>query len=295
MSAPAPALCLLDGEVLPLTEARVSPLDRGFLFGDGVYEVARIVGGGLVFWEEHRRRLADGLAATRIAPAGGVAAVERGLGALLAAAAVEEGSLYLQVTRGAGPREKIPPPTLAPTLFAFASAHGHPAPASRPQTAIAHDDHRWGRCDVKSISLMGSVLGKLAARDAGADEVLFVGSAGEVREGGSTTFLVVQDGALVTHPLGRRILPGVTRAALLAAAADLGLPVEERPPLLSERAAWQEAMTAATLLGVQPVVRLDGEPVGGGEPGPWTRRLAEAVAAREPRHLTRLPSGAAAG
>jgi D-alanine transaminase len=86
---------------------------------------------------------------------------------------------------------------------------------------------------------------------------------------------------LVTHPLGRRILPGVTRKAVLAVAADLGLAVDESPPLLAERAAWQEAMTASTLLGVQPIVRLDGEPVGDGEPGPWTRRLAAAVGERE--------------
>ena len=276
-----PDLCLLDGAILPLDEARVSPLDRGFLFGDGIYEVAKLLGGRLVLWQDHLRRLGDGLAVTRLEPAGGVAAIDRGCRELLAAAGVEEGSLYLQVTRGAGPREKIPPPTMRPTVFALVTAHPHPEPASLPQTAISHDDLRWGRCDVKSVSLMATVLGKLAARDAAADEVLFVGPGGEVREGGSTTFLVVRDGVLVTHPLGRRILPGVTRKALLAAAADLGMAVDETPPLLAERATWQEAMTASTLLGVQPVVRLDGKPVGDGEPGPWTRRLAAAVAERE--------------
>lgn len=280
-----PDLCLLDGAVLPLAEARVSPLDRGFLFGDGVYEVAKLLGGRLVLWQDHLGRLGDGLAATRLEPAGGVPAIARGCGELLAAAGVEEGSLYLQVTRGAGPREKIPPRDLPATVFAFVRGHRHPAPASQPQSVIGHEDLRWGRCDVKSVSLMATVLGKLAARDAGADEVLFVGPDGEVREGGSTTFLAVRDGALVTHPLGRRILPGVTRRAALAVAAGLGLAVEETPPLLTDRAAWQEAMLASTLLGIQPVVRLDGEPVGGGEAGPWTRRLAAAVAEHERRHL----------
>lgn len=278
-------LCLLDGSVLPLAEARISPLDRGFVFGDGVYEVAKLLGGRPVLWEDHLRRLGDGLALTRLEPAGGVPAIDRGCRELLAAARVEEGSLYLQVTRGAGPREKIPPATMRPTVFAFVTAHPHPEPASLRQAAIGHEDIRWGRCDVKTVSLMATVVGKLAARDAGADEVLFVGPGGEVREGGNTTFLVVRDGVLVTHPLGRRILPGVTRKAVLAVAAQLGLAVDETPPLLADRAAWQEAMTASTLLGVQPVVRLDGEPIGDGEPGHWTRRLAGAVAEHERERL----------
>lgn len=287
-----PDLCLLDGAVLPLAEARLSPLDRGFLFGDGIYEVARIAGGGLVLWEDHRRRLGEGLAVVRIEPAGGVAAVERGCAELLAAAGVEDGSIYLQVTRGAGRREKIPSPDLPPTVFAFVTAHPHPEPASLRQAAVTHEDLRWGRCDVKTISLMATVVGKLAARDAAADEVLFVGPAGEVREGGSTTFFVVECDRLVTHPLDRHILPGVTRKAVLAVAAELGLSVDERPPRLAVRAAWREAMTASTLLGVQPVVTLDGEQVGDGDVGPWTRRLAAALAEHERRHRTRLDARA---
>lgn len=283
-----PDLCLFDGRVQPLADARLSPLDRGFLFGDGIYDVAKLIRGRLVLWEDHRRRLADGLAVARIEPMGGVEAIERGCAELLAAAGVEEGSLYVQVSRGAGPREKIPPPTMRPTVFAFVAAHPHPEPASLPQVAITHDDIRWGRCDVKAISLMATVLGKLAARDATADEVLFVGPDGEVREGGSTTFLAIEEGRLVTHPLDRRILPGVTRKAALAAAAEIGLPVVERPPRLADRARWQEAMTCSTLLGVQPVVTLDGEPVGDGEIGGWARRLAAAVADHERRHLAPL-------
>jgi D-alanine transaminase len=129
-----PDLCLLDGAVLPLAEARVSPLDRGFLFGDGVYEVAKLLGSRLVLWQDHLRRLEDGRSATRLEPAGGVAAIAHGCGELLAAAGVEEGSLYLQVTRGAGSREKIPPPTMRPTVFAFVRGHRHPPPASQPQS-----------------------------------------------------------------------------------------------------------------------------------------------------------------
>ncbi|HUO86933.1 MAG TPA: aminotransferase class IV [Thermoanaerobaculia bacterium] len=279
-------LCSLDGTILPLAEARISPLDRGFLFGDGVYEMMKILGGEAVLWPAHRQRLADGLAVARLTPSGGVEALERACAELLASSGVGEGSLYLEVTRGAGRREKIPLPDLPATVFAWASAHPHPAPAGLPQVLVSQQDIRWGRCDVKAVSLMATVLGKLAAGDAGADEVLFVGPGGEVREGGSTSFFVLRDGVLVTHPLGHRILPGVTRKALLAVAGELGLAVDETPPRLAERTTWDEAMIASTLLGVQPVTALDGAPIGQREPGPWTRRLASAVADHERRHTS---------
>ena len=273
--------CHLDGRWLPLAEARVHPLDRGFLFGDGVYEVVKVAGGRLLFLAEHLARLADGLAALAIElPGGGerVAAVCR---ELASRAGLGDGSLYLQVTRGAGPREKLPPTGLPPTFFAFPSVHPHAPHASRGLAAVSQPDVRWGRCDVKSVSLAATVLGKLAARDAGADEVLFVGPAGELREGGSTNLLVRSAGRLWTHPEGPRILPGVTRRVLLDAARGLGLQVAETAPRLAERARWDEAILCGTLTGVQALVRLDGEPVGGGRVGEWTRRLGQALAERE--------------
>jgi D-alanine transaminase len=280
----AAPLCLLDGRVLPLAEARISPLDRGFLFGDAVYEVVKLVDGEAVLWPRHRRRLEAGLAVARIEPAGGVDAVAAGCRELLAQAAVASGSLYLQVSRGAGSRERLPPADLAPTVFAFVQSHQHAPPASRPLRAVSAGDDRWGRCDVKTVSLMATVLGKLAAREAGADEVLFRGPEGELREGGSTSLFVLRDGVLHTHPPGRHCLPGVTRGAVLAVAPELGLAVEETAPRLAGRCRWREGFLCGTLTGVQPLVELDGEPVGDGRPGPWTRRVAEAVAAYEAGH-----------
>ncbi len=279
---PADVWCLLDGRVGPVAEARISPLDRGFLFGDGIYEVVRLVGGRPVLWQGHRRRLEHGLGVARLAVPGGAPAVAGGCRELAAAAGVVDGSLYLQVTRGAGPREKVPPDDLPPTVFAFARSHPHDPPASRLLSAVTRADLRWGRCDVKTVSLMATVLGKLAARDAGADEVLFVGPEGDLREGGSTNLLVVRGGRLQTHPLGPRILPGVTRGALLELAAGLGLGADETAPRLAESGSWEEAMLCGTLTGVQPLVELDGRAVGDGGCGPWTRRLAAAYAAAEP-------------
>jgi D-alanine transaminase len=278
-------LCSLDGRIAPLAEARLSPLDRGFLFGDGIYEVVKLVGGQAVLWPGHRRRLEAGLAVARIEPAGGVDGVAAVCRELVAASGMVDGSLYLQVTRGAGPRERLPPADLAATVFAFVQAHAQSSPpAGRRLRAVAVEDGRWGRCDVKTVSLMATVLGKLAARDAGADEVLFRGPGGDLREGGSTTLFAFRDGALVTHPRGPRILPGITRDAVLAVAGEFGLAVEETPPAWAERGRWQEAFLCGTLTGVQPLVELDGAVVGGGEAGPWTRRIATAVEAHEARH-----------
>jgi D-alanine transaminase len=235
----------------------------------------------VVLWPEHRQRLADGLAVARLEPAAGVAGVAAACAGLLAASAVAEGSLYLEVTRGAGPRERLPPAALAPTVFAFAQAHSHAAPASRLLRAVSVVDPRWARCDVKTVSMMATVLGKLAARDAGADEVLFRGPAGELREGGSTSLFALAGGRLHTHPLGARILPGVTRGAVLAVAGELGLAVAESPPRWEDRGRWDEAFLCGTLTGVQPLVELDGQAIGAGRPGERTRQLAAAVAADE--------------
>lgn len=290
--------CFLNGEFLPLSEARIHPLDRGFVFGDGLYDVLKVVGGEVVLWDEHAERLERGLEMVKIALPGGRAELARLCGELLARGGFQDGagadgSLYLQVTRGVGPREKVPPADWEPTVFAFARRHPHDPPASRPLAAVTFPDLRWGRCDVKTVSLMATVLGKLAVRDAGADEVLFVADspAGQegggkiVREGGSTAFLVVQDGALRTHPQDHHVLPSITRGALTAAARQAGVEVVEEAPRLDERQRWQEAILCGTLTGVQPVATLDGEPLA---TGPLTRRLGEACHAWEQARRTRL-------
>jgi len=266
-----PDLLLLDGELVDVAAARISPLDRGFLFGDGVYEVVRVAEGVPLFLDRHLARLARSLAAVSIAePAG----IEAGCRTLLAAGGLRDGSLYLQVTRGAGPRTHLPAPTLRPTWLVMPGAQKPLAPGAQPLRAVILADPRWQRCDIKTTSLMGTVLGKLAARDAAADEVIFVAADGALREGGSTSLCVRQDDVLLTHPLDGRILPSITRERVLATARRLGLPVEERAPRLDERARWQEALLCGTLTGVQPLVELDGQSLPAGE---WTARLGGAL------------------
>lgn len=276
-------LCFLDGGILPLEEARIDPLDRGFLFGDGVYEVVKVREGRPLFLAEHLRRLDESLGTARIScPWDPAEIIER----LLEEDPFQGGSLYLQVTRGAGPRSHFPANEMEPTVFAYGKEHAHlPLPGPGLEV-VTVPDWRWGRCDLKTTSLMATVLGKIEARDAGADEVVFVAEDGEVREGGSTSLLVRRSDAWEAHPLDRSVLPGVTRAVLWELASELEMPLRERPPRIEERSRWQEVLLCGTLTGVQGVVRWDGEPVAGAAVGPWTRRLAEAYDERE-RELSR--------
>ncbi len=264
-------LILLDGALVPAGEARISPLDRGFVFGDGVYEVVRVEQGVPLFFDRHLARLARSLDAVGIPDPGDVSG---GCRALLRASGLVNGSLYIQVTRGAGPRSHLPSPAMRPTWLAMPGAQQPFAPGAQPIRAVTFADPRWARCDIKTTSLMGSVLGKLQARDAGVDEVLFLAPDGALREGGSTSLCVRQDDVLLTHPLDGRILPSITRERVLAAARRLGLAVEERAPRLAERGRWQEALLCGTLTGVQPLIAIDGAALPAGE---WTHRVGAAL------------------
>jgi D-alanine transaminase len=281
------ALCLLDGRIVPLAEARISPLDRGFLFGDSVYEVVKILGGRPLFLDRHLARLDAGLEAMAIPVPG---ALEPALVELVAANALGDAALYLQVTRGAPPqRTHLPPPGFGPTVFAMASGIEYPEkPEIAPGlTAISRDDDRWGRCDIKTTALAATVLGKLAAAGRGATESLFTGPGGELREGGNTSLFVRDDTGWHTHPLGREILPGVTRAVILEAAKGATLAIEDRAPLLAGRGGWHEAFLAGTTTGVRGLIELDGAPVGDGAVGPETRRCARLLADAEEREAAR--------
>lgn len=272
----------LDGQFLPSHEARVSVDDRGFLFGDGVYEVTRALHGRLYGEEAHWLRLEAGLAALRIQPPEGFSRAHvRALSErLLRDNGLEAGeaTVYLQVTRGAAPRvHAFPPAGTRATLYLSATAFQVPWDVRAAGVrAVTLPDLRWGRCDLKTVNLLPNVLAKQQAKDAGAWEALLVRD-GLVTEGASTTAAIVMDGALHTHPLGPRILPGVTRDVVLGLARAEGLTVVEQPVPLDTRARWQELLLLGTTTDVQPVVTLDGQPVGDGQPGPVTRRLQRAL------------------
>lgn len=286
-------LCHLNGRILPLSEARIDPRDRGFLFGDAVYEGFRVIRGTVLYLEDHLERLRSGLERLRIPEPDDVGGR---CGELVRACGLDTGFLYLQVTRGAGPRARTPPTDLEPTVFLEATAREYEPGAAGTRRVMTVRDPRRRDCDIKSTSLMPTVMGKLEAADAGADEVLFVGPDGEAREGGNTNFFARRGDVLETHPLNGRVLPGVTRKLVLAEArrlaGELGLRVEERAPRLGERSEWTEAFLTGTITGLQPVVELDGEPVADGRAGPWTRALGQALDRLDERH-SRAPAGAA--
>lgn len=273
------ALCFLNGEILPVEKARISPFDRGLLYGDGIYDVVRVRAGRALHLADHLARLRDGLQRVEIpAPAVDLEAACR---RLLESCELSAGSLVVQVTRGVAPRLHIPPPDLVPTLLILPLEHPHPGYGARPMRAVTLADPRWSRCDLKTTSLMGTVLGKLEARRRAVDEVLFVSPQGALREGGSTSLFVRTAAGLATHPLDGHVLPSLTRGRVLAQARRLALAVEERAATLADLASFDEAFLCGTLTGVQPLVEIDGRPIAGGRPGDWTLRIAQVCAAEE--------------
>ena len=281
----------LNGVYLDRAQAMVSVDDRGFLFGDGVYEVTRAHQGQLFEWERHARRLARGLEGLSIAlPAGLAAALLEISERLLRENRLEEGdaTVYLQITRGMAPRtHHFPPPGTAPTVFVSASRLKLPEEVrARGADVITTPDLRWGRCDLKTVNLLPNVLAKQQAVTAGAFEAVFVRD-GLMIEGASSNTFAIVGGVLRTHPATHRILAGITRDVVLEIAADLGIPVAEQPVTLDELAGASEIMVTATTADVMPVVRVDGRVVGNGRPGAIARDLHRALLARMERRTAR--------
>lgn len=274
----------LNGEYVPHDRAAISVDDRGFVFGDGIYEGVRAIDGRIFEWQAHADRMAEGLAGIRIEfGADRVAALHGVCERLLRDNELTTGDafLYLQVTRGSAPRvHAFPPPGTPPTVYASATRLVRRVEQQRTGVkAITHPDLRWERCDWKTINLLGSVLARQAAVDAGAFEAIMHRD-GVVTEGASSTIFGVVDGVLRSHPLGHRILPSVTRKVVMALIAEHGLPVEERAITEAELRGADEVFLCGTANDVTPIVSIDGRPVGPGTPGPITAQLGEALDAR---------------
>jgi D-alanine transaminase len=268
-------LCYLNGEYLPLRDARVSPLDRGFLFADAVYEVVPVYGGRPFRLREHLDRLTRSLAAIRMAPPLSHAEWGEICRELIVRNGGGDQYLYLQVTRGAEyGRNHAWPDGMEPTLFAYANTL---EPASgklleQGVAAITATDTRWARRDIKSTALLANTLLKRLAVDAGAFETILLEDE-ELTEGSSTTVHVISQGEIRTPPNGRHILPGTTRDVVGELAARLKIPARScRIPVAELRGA-DEIWLAFATRGLLPVTTLDGRAVGDGRPGPLFRRL----------------------
>jgi D-alanine transaminase len=270
--------CLLDGQRLPLAEARVSPLDRSFLFGDGIYEVMPVYGGRLFRPRLHLDRLARSAGALRIANPHSHDQWELLLRELVTANGGGDQYVYLQLSRGAEQgRNHAPLPQVPPLVFCYSSAWPVPAESTLRDglACITAQDTRWARCDIKSVALLANVMLRQLAVDAGANETILLRE-GELMEASASTVHVVRDGVLLTPPNSSRILPGTSRIVVEELADELG--IARRDAYISEadlRGA-DEIWLAAATREVQPVTRLDGQAVGSGRPGHLWRRVYEA-------------------
>lgn len=277
-------LVYLNGRFVDRASASVPIDDRGFLFGDGVYEVLRVVQGRLVEPARHWARLARGLAGLRIRRPDELD--DRALGAiahhLLADNGLTDGEalVYLEITRGAAPRtHHFPPPDTSPTVLMSVGAYAPPhALRERGTAVITVPDQRWARCDLKTINLLPNALAKQLAVDAGVHEAVFVRD-GVVTEGSSSNIFALVDGELRTYPASNYILSGITRDVVLDIAGDLGLTVRTFPILAAELPAAEEVFLTSTTNDVMPVTSVDGARIGDGRPGPVTMRLYQAFAA----------------
>ena len=270
----------LNGAYLPETEAKISIFDRGFLMADGVYEVTSVLDGKLIDFGGHAKRLQRSLDELDMANPVTPQALLEIHRQLVTRNAIQDGLVYLQITRGA-PEDRdfvFPDPeTTAPTLVLF--TQNKPGLAESPMArkglkVISIDDIRWGRRDIKTVQLLYPSMGKMMAKKAGADDAWMIED-GFVTEGTSNNAYIIKDGKIITRHLGTEILHGITRAAVLRFAQEAQMEVEERSFTLAEAQQADEAFITSASTFVMPVVELDGVFLGQGTPGPFVTRLRE--------------------
>lgn len=262
-----------NGEFVAKEAVNISPDDRGYYFGDGVYEVFRIYGGQLFEVERHMQRLERSAAEIRLALPYDRSQIENIMDRLVAESKLTTGILYMQVTRGAAIRTHAFPENGQGIMLAYCSEAERPLQAmSEGIQAITTDDIRWLRCDLKTLNLLPNVLAKQKAVDHGVDEVILHRN-GNVTECSASNLMIVKDGVLMTHPANHLILHGVTRAVVLDLARQADLDISEAPYTLEQLRTADEAFITGTTAEITPIIQIDGEPVGSGKPGTITRKL----------------------
>jgi len=286
MTAALPdTLCFLNGEYLPLNEAKVSVLDRGFIFGDGVYEVVPVYGRRLFRFDEHLARLARGLGKLRIPPpldrTGWLERCRRLSDALADRTGAADQLIYIQITRGVALRDHVMPADIEPTVFMMASAMKPPTEEQRHHgvACVTARDFRWERGDIKSISLLGNVLARQISADQGALETIMFRD-GHLTEAAASNVWIVHEGALLGPPKSEHVLEGIRFELLRELCEEEGIAYNLRPISEADVRAADEVLLSSATKEVLPVTRIDGEPVGHGalrgKPGPIYARLHEA-------------------
>ncbi|RVT51454.1 D-amino acid aminotransferase [Rubrivivax albus] len=285
MHALPDTLCHLNGEFLPLNEAKISVLDRGFIFGDGVYDVAPVYGRRLFRFDEHMARLERGLQKIRIANPHGredwLALCRRLVAALHEKTGAEDQLVYVQVTRGVALRDHVMPQGIAPTVFMMASPMKPPTAEMRHHgvACVTARDFRWERGDIKSTSLLGNVLARQISADQGVMETIMFRD-GWLTEAASSNVWIVHEGALLGPPKSEHVLEGIRVELLRELCEDVGIAYNLRPISEADVRAADEVLLSSATKEILPVTEIDGEPVGHGalrgKPGPVYARLHEA-------------------
>lgn len=272
----------VNGTFTPLEEATVSLRDRGFLFGDGVYDVVRVAGGSYFRLGRHLDRLLENARSLEFEGLPGADELRETARELLARSSVADGKLYVQLTRGAGPRSATFPDDASPTVAMYVDVMRRGADAFREEGARATliPEMRWRRCDIKSTNLLPKVLMKERAHRADCYEAIFASESGVVWEGTSTNVCIVDDGRIVSTDHDERVLPGITRREVLEIAVDEGIPTELSTVHVDDLYEADEVFLTGTLTGVLGVVELDGTAVGDGRVGPYTETLHEELVRR---------------
>lgn len=269
-----------NGEEMPLAEVRVSVMDRAFLFGDAIYEVIRVYRGRPFQFDDHLQRLEKNLQKIRIS-SDSQRLAKRAL-LTLQHSGIQEGMIYLQVTRGEAPRtHHFPDPPVRPNELIYVRPLSDSYRERREQggRALLIQDLRWKRCDIKSVNLLANCLGAEEAHAAGYDESLFVNDEGTLVEGTHTSLFAVRQGTLLTAPLGAHLLPGITRRLVLRLAEKCRLPFTEESVHRDRLDQVDEVFVTGTTMELMPIIQIGDQAIGTGTPGPVTRMLQQAYQA----------------
>jgi D-alanine transaminase len=270
-------IVFLNGDFVPEEEAKISIFDRAVTFGDAIYDVAGVLDGKLVDFEHHMQRYFNSLQKLSLESPLSQAEILQAFRQLVDLNQLDEGLVYMQVTRGTAERDFVWPEDIEPTVFMFTQTKSV-SEYRAGETGIilaSTPDIRWARRDIKSVNLLGQVLAKKTAHDAGADEALMIDDEGYVTECGSTSFFIVRDKLILTRPLNNDILPGVTRRAVVTLCNNQGLRLVETRFTLDEALTADEAFISGASSYILPVVKIDDQEINAGNPGELTLRLRE--------------------
>ncbi|MGE6378734.1 D-amino-acid transaminase [Peribacillus muralis] len=269
---------IFNGEIKSRSDVKVDIEDRGYQFGDGVYEVIRVYNGELFAGNMHLNRLMDSARLIQMKVPFTVAEIETRVKELISGDQLQEGIVYMQLTRGVSPRtHAFPTSDVEPVFVAYTKEIPYTGKLKPGAKGITTDDIRWLRCNIKSLNLLGNIMAKQVAVEAGCDEAIQHRD-GLVTEGSSSNVSIVVDGTLKTHPASNLILNGITRQVMLKLCADHGIPYAEEAFTIADMMAAEEVLYTSTSVEITPIITIDGQTIATGNPGPVTERLQQLFA-----------------